>query len=190
MRSLAAAVDSTPLSTAARLASICASTCARNSFKAAPTDRFSSEEAGFSQLSVTSVITPDLRPSHASRNALKDASSVARAASASNRERISAKRDCRPSAELMPRAARVCESFESGVDMGCDKNISQGRGCAPCERKDGVKQIPHPRKARARDDNHAALLQSRGRGKPRPYKVRRAKLSWPRAWRFAWERRP
>src|SRR5258708_4072593 len=126
MRSFAATADSTPLSTAARRTSIWASTCARNSFNAAPTERFRSEEAGFSQLSVTSVITPDLRPSQASRNALKDASSVAREASASNRERISAKRDCRPSAELMPRAARVCESFESGVDIGCDKNISQG----------------------------------------------------------------
>src|SRR5579859_966889 len=140
IRSFAAAAESAPLSTAARRNSICASTCARSSFNSAPTERFSSDDAGFNQLSVTSVITPDLRPSHASRNALNEASSVARAAWASNRERISAKRSCRPSAELMPRAARVCESFESGVDMGCDKNISQGHvSMCPC---DGNKRRP------------------------------------------------
>src|SRR5882762_4982482 len=106
MRSLARAVFSEPDSMAARRASICDSTCARSSFREAPTARFNSSVAGFSQLSVICVSTPDLRPSQASRNCFQEDSSCAEAQSLSKRPRRSAKSAESSSGRVMPRWTR------------------------------------------------------------------------------------
>src|SRR6267378_2299343 len=115
MRSLATAVFSEPDSMAARRASICDSTCARSSFREAPTARFNSSVAGLSQLSVICVSTPDLRPSQASRNCFQEDSSRADAHSPSKRPRRSAKRGANSSGRVIPRWTRGRPVLFSGV---------------------------------------------------------------------------
>src|SRR5260370_682309 len=107
-RSRARAVCSVEACSAFRRSSICASTWAGRSLSAAPTARLSSGEAGLSQLSVTSVRTPDLRPSQASRRIFQDASSPALETSRSNAARTSAKSAPTRAGSLTPRCGRVC----------------------------------------------------------------------------------
>src|SRR2546427_569456 len=106
--SRASAVCSVEACSAFRRSSICASTCARNWLSAAPTARLSSGEAGLSQLSVTSVRTPDLRPSQASRRIFQDDSSLALETSRSNAARTSEKSAPTRAGSLTPRCGRVC----------------------------------------------------------------------------------
>src|SRR5579884_1810285 len=120
-RSRARAVCSAPDSSAARRASICASTCARRSLSAAPTARFSSGGAGFSQLSVICVRTPDLRPSHASRKSFQAASSFTAAPAESKRARTSAKGRATPSASSD-------SAVLLSVDMPLRKSAPRSRG--------------------------------------------------------------
>src|SRR6267154_3320113 len=114
-RSRRSADSSAPDSMATRRASICDSTCARSSFRPAPTARFSSTVAGFSQLSVICVSTPDLRPSQASRNCFQEDSSRADAHSSSKRPRRSANKGASSSGLVIPRWTRGRPVLFSGV---------------------------------------------------------------------------
>src|SRR5271169_5224595 len=98
---------SAPDSMAWRRDSICDSTWARSSLRPAPTARFRSGEAGFSQLSVIWARTPDLRPSQASREIFHLDSSWTNANSTSKDERISANFSAMAAALVTPRSARV-----------------------------------------------------------------------------------
>src|SRR3989475_3594327 len=106
--SRASAVCSVEACSAFRRSSICASTCARSWLSAAPTARLRSGGDGLSQLSVTSVRTPDLRPSQASRRIFQEASSPALETSRSNAARTSAKSAPTRAGSLTPRCGRVC----------------------------------------------------------------------------------
>src|SRR5215472_3982948 len=120
-RSLVEAADSTPDSRAAWRAAICAVTCARRSFRAAPTARLSSGVAGFSQLSVINVRTPDLRPSHWSRKSFQSASSWTVLNCASKLARSSANRAAIWSGCVRPSSARVLSRPISLVGISKDR---------------------------------------------------------------------
>src|SRR5260370_34466967 len=106
-RSRARAHCSSPFSIDKRRSSIFASTCPRKSFRHAPTVRFRSGAAGFSQLSVIRLKKPDFRPSHWSLHSFHKDSTKSSEAFASNWARTSTNKDATWSGRVTPRSASV-----------------------------------------------------------------------------------